>query len=324
MVLRVLSPLAFDYQVGSVRLSRSISCAHPLIQQRDAELSPITGLFNKLKPADWPVNGLPLDPSDPLLTPTVDLRNNLGTPRHRVREPRRLPTTSEQMKDLRREAEQARGNARLLSEAVAFASPDEELASNEIVQEFHAKCFASQEILTNNLQWATVQAEQSRAAADSQQPSRSSSGRSDSHPAPSPPPPQNPHPLSNGATDEIREIVVARNSPQLSSNNPFAPIVSGDQAMPPHVSIETEEEKTLSILLAAYSEVRFSPSRFPRSSQTLPLHRSPKRSPPTTVTSRTRTSCSSSRPSRSVRRTRLVSIVAKQECRTSMATTSPR
>ncbi|ORY85968.1 hypothetical protein BCR35DRAFT_302581 [Leucosporidium creatinivorum] len=236
MVLRVLSPLAFDYQ-------------------RDAELSPITGLYNKLKPADWPVNGLPLDPSDPLLTPTVDPRNNLGTPRHRVREPRRLPTTSEQMKDLRREAEQARGNARLLSEAVAFASPDEELAANEIVQEFHAKCFASQEILTNNLQWATVQAEQSRAAADSQQPSRSSSGRSDSHPAPSPPPPQNPHPLSNAAMDEIREISPARNSPRLSSNNPFAPIVSGDQAMPPPAAIETEEEKTLSIILAAYSEV---------------------------------------------------------------------
>lgn len=45
-----------------------------------------------------------------------------------------MPTASEQMKDLRREAEQARGNARLLSEAVAFAGQDDELGENEIVQ----------------------------------------------------------------------------------------------------------------------------------------------------------------------------------------------
>lgn len=107
----------------------------------------------------------------------------------------------------------------------------------------------------NNLQWATVQAEQSRAAVEQSQPSRTSSGRSDpeaqSHPAPSPPP----HPLS----DDAFGITAVKHAPRLSSNNPFAPIVSGEQPLPPPSpapAVETEEEKTLAILLAAHSEVR--------------------------------------------------------------------
>lgn len=60
-----------------------------------------------------------------------------------------MPTASEQMKDLRKEAEQARGNATLLMEAVAFADPKEELSSNEIVQVGPSVATASAHELTS-------------------------------------------------------------------------------------------------------------------------------------------------------------------------------
>lgn len=126
------------------------------------------------------------------------------------------------------------------------------------LQEFHAKCFASQEFCAENIQWATAQAEQSRAALEADL-GRSSSNGSDSQHRPAPsPPPANPHPLSNDATAGAGEANPHRNSPRLSSNNPFAPIVSGEQRMPPPAprpARETDEEQTLAILLLAYSEV---------------------------------------------------------------------
>lgn len=116
MVLRVLSPLAYDYQ-------------------RDADLSPITNLYNKLKPADWPVNGAPLDPEDPLLTPTADPRLSAQQQqqRRRPKPAHRVPTTTEQLDELRVEAEQAKGYAQMLSEALAYAGQDDDLYENELV-----------------------------------------------------------------------------------------------------------------------------------------------------------------------------------------------
>lgn len=127
MVLRVLSPLAYDFQ-------------------RDADLSPITALFNKLKPADWPINGAPLDPDDELLTPTADPRlgtQGQGQRGRRPRQPQRMPTTSEQLKDLKRDAQEARGSAQMLSETLAFTGEEDDLQDNELVMVSRAStgCF---------------------------------------------------------------------------------------------------------------------------------------------------------------------------------------
>ncbi|SCV73186.1 BQ2448_7111 [Microbotryum intermedium] len=215
MILRVLSPLAYEYA-------------------GDADLKPITSLYNKLRPDGAPLNGEPLDPEDDLFTPTSDPRMQ-SSQRHQGRrgEPHRMPSMGDQMKDLRAQAEQARGYASMLNEAVAFAKEDEDLESNEIVQEFHAQCFGVQDYLTQNLQWASVQAEQSRVAADQAL-------------AQVPPAEETPA-TTNGHTNEHR----------FSSNNPFAPIVSSPpNAQPrPRTAEETDEEKTLAILLAAHTEV---------------------------------------------------------------------
>ncbi|KAM0786118.1 hypothetical protein ACM66B_006928 [Microbotryomycetes sp. NB124-2] len=220
MIVRVLSPLAFEYQ-------------------RDAELNPITTLYNKIKSPEAPINGLPLDPDDPLLQPTLDPRTS-GNTQGRRRAPQRLPSQSEQLSDLRRQAEQARGDARLLSDALSYAKPDDDVKQNEIVQEFHLKCFEAQEFLSNNLHWATVQAERSRAAVDE-------AGTKDNIPV--------------DQAEQIRRVdatVPRSESARLSSNNPFAPIASGERPMPPtsaRPARETPEEATLAVLLAAHSEV---------------------------------------------------------------------
>ncbi|SCZ94620.1 BZ3500_MvSof-1268-A1-R1_Chr12-3g04002 [Microbotryum saponariae] len=217
MVLRVLSPLAYEYA-------------------RDADLKPITALYNKIRPDGTPLNGEPLNPEDDLFTPTADPRMQSSRRNHQSRrgEPHRMPSMGDQMKDLRSQSEQARGYARMLNEAVAFAKEDEDLKSNEIVQEFHAQCFGAQDYLTQNLQWATVQAEQSRVAADQ---------------ALAEAPPAEEFPTTMNET---------RNEHRFSSNNPFAPIVSSpprSQSTPRRTAEETDEEKTFATLLAAHTEV---------------------------------------------------------------------
>ncbi|SGY19837.1 BQ5605_C017g08343 [Microbotryum silenes-dioicae] len=217
MVLRVLSPLAYEYAL-------------------DADLKPITALYNKIRPDGTPLNGEPLDPEDDLFTPTADPRMQSSRRNHQSRreEPHRMPSVGDQMKDLRSQSEQARGYARMLNEAVAFAKEDEDLTSSEIVQEFHAQCFGAQDYLTQNLQWATVQAEQSRIAADQ--------ALAEAPPAEEP----------STTTNETR------NEHRFSSNNPFAPIVSSpprSQSTPRRTADETDEEKTFAMLLAAHTEV---------------------------------------------------------------------
>lgn len=70
------------------------------------------------------MNGAPLDPEDSLFTPTAPARPSTRP---------EIPTDQAQIRSLRREAERARGNAGMLSEAVGFARSDE-LAGNELIQ----------------------------------------------------------------------------------------------------------------------------------------------------------------------------------------------
>lgn len=68
------------------------------------------------------------------------------------------------MRRLFQECKVGRGNASLLSEALAFARP-EDLKLKEIIREFYARCRASQELISAQIPWAFAQAERSRQAA---------------------------------------------------------------------------------------------------------------------------------------------------------------
>ncbi|KAI5481230.1 hypothetical protein MNV49_005665 [Pseudohyphozyma bogoriensis] len=198
MALRVLSPLAYEYQ-------------------RDAELSPLTALWNKIKPVEAPINGEPLDPSDDLFTPTGNLVANGGRSR-RPRDSQRIPTHIESMNSLMKEAERGSGNARLLSDATAF-TPVEELEGNEIVAEFYHACLTSQQILSSNLDWASVQASQSRANI-----------------------PRSPSP--NDPNHQRQSSI------ELASNNPFAP-----RNLRESTERVTREEEIFEKMLSANSEI---------------------------------------------------------------------
>lgn len=177
------------------------------------------------------MNGAPLDPDDSLFTPTAPAR-----PPTRPE----IPTDRAQIRSLRMEAERARGNAGMLSEAIGYARSDE-LVGNELIQvrhrldeesrfdidvdlqEFYAKCFSDQEIITQNLAWATAQAEQSRALV------------------------------------EANRVEVIPNPKAFGSNNPFASALDKQTSTPDTSTREpeqTEEEEALAELLLANSEVR--------------------------------------------------------------------
>lgn len=91
-----------------------------------------------------------------------------------------------------------------------------------IAQEFYTKCFNDQELIRQNLAWATAQAEQSRALVES------------------------------------NRVQVVPNPKAFGSNNPFASALDKQNATPEVTSPEpqqTEEEETLAELLLANSEV---------------------------------------------------------------------
>jgi len=96
-------------------------------------------------------------------------------------------------------------------------------------QEFHTRCLEAQDFLSTNLDWASVQAEQSRQKADAE---------AASAPAPAAHPP-----------------VAAGEAPHLASNNPFAAVVAGGE-VPGNKGGATEEEEILSEMLGAMTEVR--------------------------------------------------------------------
>ncbi|GAA6007456.1 hypothetical protein JCM11491_004169 [Sporobolomyces phaffii] len=244
MVLRVLSPLAYEYQ-------------------NDSDLRAITQTYNKLLSnptatattdgaGGFVVNGQPLDPDDELFTPTGLLPSS-HTRTGRSRGERRdrggggVPKELEkvQMKELGERADKARGLARLLSEAIVFnGSDDSSLETNEMVQEFQTQCINEQSILGENMVWATVQAEKSRqeldAATASTRPDQVAEGG----------------PEGATETPEQREMRRSR----LSSNNPFADVVgtAGGRgaAAAEGADRKTEEETILEKILLAHSEIQ--------------------------------------------------------------------
>lgn len=68
----------------------------------------------------------------------------------------------EDVRRLFQECNIGKGNAQLLSEALAFAAP-EDLREKEIIKEFYAKSRASQDLIHTQIPWASASAERSRA-----------------------------------------------------------------------------------------------------------------------------------------------------------------
>lgn len=80
-----------------------------------------------------------------------------------------VPSIDLQIRQIYAECESAHGKARLLSENVALANPDDVLedgadadAGGGIIQEFYAECVKAQERIMSQISWATAEAEKSR------------------------------------------------------------------------------------------------------------------------------------------------------------------
>ncbi|KAH9916215.1 uncharacterized protein B0H18DRAFT_1038853 [Fomitopsis serialis] len=141
-------------------------------------------LWKKVKPADKPDDGVPIDTGDAMFSPptprhpsqksqtTPDPSSLAGSRPPLTVMPNKTRTSSrsqvippeEDMRRLFQECKVGRGNASLLSEALAFARP-EDLKLKEIIREFYARCRASQELVSAQIPWAFAQAERSRQAA---------------------------------------------------------------------------------------------------------------------------------------------------------------
>ncbi|KAJ7780338.1 hypothetical protein B0H14DRAFT_3586294, partial [Mycena olivaceomarginata] len=85
-------------------------------------------------------------------------RDNVPSSKHRDRD------RDDDMRRLFTECKIGVGNANLLSEALAMATP--EMLGDAVLVEFHKKCTDSQELIFTQIPWASAGAERSRAAKD--------------------------------------------------------------------------------------------------------------------------------------------------------------
>ncbi|KAJ7074452.1 hypothetical protein C8F01DRAFT_1100537 [Mycena amicta] len=85
-------------------------------------------------------------------------------------ETKKIPKPIPPDEDMRRLFQECRigvGNAMLLSEALAMATPDD--LRTDVIMEFHRKCIDSQELIFSQISWASAGAERSRVAKDQQE-----------------------------------------------------------------------------------------------------------------------------------------------------------
>lgn len=166
------------------------SRSQPTGKDKEKEKEGFRGLWCRLKPADKPDGGVPFDTDDAMFSPPVtSLRRpssqySLETPTfaqqtfsvgvtptappvdrnvqpHARRNHRNIIPVEEDIQRLFQECKIARGNANVLSDALAFAKPD--ALDGELVREFMAKCRSSQELIYAQIPWASAGAERSRA-----------------------------------------------------------------------------------------------------------------------------------------------------------------
>ncbi|KAA1133294.1 hypothetical protein PGTUg99_020320 [Puccinia graminis f. sp. tritici] len=168
--------------------------------RHDEDLSAFTNHYNKIKPSDAPLNGIPLDESDGMFAPIPVNPASVSPGQAQQQQQQQqqqqpmavyppqstqdgLPAPIPVMRDVREEAEIARCNARLLVEALAFTQPAE-METNEIIQEFHTKCLQSQNQLMDDIPWATEQAEHARVYYEQQAAAAAAQGRATQGPEP--------------------------------------------------------------------------------------------------------------------------------------------
>ncbi|KAJ7353459.1 hypothetical protein DFH08DRAFT_692568, partial [Mycena albidolilacea] len=151
------------------------------------------GLWRRVKPDDKPEEGMPFDTEDAMFNPPLIMsgrpshrnrdrdpdsdrdRDDVPSSRHRDREHRErekhghrgIISPEEDMRRLFTECKIGVGNANLLSEVLAMATP--EMLGDAVVVEFHKKCTDSQELIVTQIPWASGGAERSRAAKDQEE-----------------------------------------------------------------------------------------------------------------------------------------------------------
>ncbi|KAF8130908.1 hypothetical protein K438DRAFT_1886092 [Mycena galopus ATCC 62051] len=96
-------------------------------------------------------------------------RGERGERKGKRRDPKQTGFISpeEDMRRLFTECAVGVGNANLLSQALAMATPEE--LEDTVIMEFHKKCIDSQELIFTQIPWASAGAERSRAAKDSEE-----------------------------------------------------------------------------------------------------------------------------------------------------------
>ncbi|KZP04036.1 hypothetical protein FIBSPDRAFT_768027, partial [Athelia psychrophila] len=192
-------------------------------------------LWRKVKPADKPEEGVPFDIDDAMFNPPRPRPTSEYSLEHH--QPYQLPndqalqqlqeavaqapkakTRSSQRKnriipveeDIRRlfqECALGNGNAQLLSQALAYARP-EDLKKNDVIKEYSAKCRSSQELIYAQIPWASAGAERSRAAKGSPPLSQKSHSNS-SYPAAQTQDDDTPAPESTIEEDLLAAILVS-------------------------------------------------------------------------------------------------------------------
>ncbi|KAH7927218.1 hypothetical protein BV22DRAFT_301234 [Leucogyrophana mollusca] len=128
---------------------------------KDGERDEFLKLWRRLKPDGQPDDGVPFDTDDPMFSPMITqprVHHPQDIPGNR---PRVIPV-EEDIRRLFKECKIARGNAGLLSTALAFTNPSD-FGQEELIHELYSKCKASQELIYTQIPWATGIAERSRA-----------------------------------------------------------------------------------------------------------------------------------------------------------------
>lgn len=182
--------------------------------QWDQDLLPISRLFNKVKPNEMPLNGVPLDldnalfhppgslqlessshappaPAPPPIQQAMEQPHQLQTTtvvrttsvRHAVQHPAEVgegapgepvPRMSDDIRRLHEECQVARGNAQLVTESLI-----EHGLQSDLVAEFAGKSQLSQDFIFAQIPWASAQVDRSRREAQS----RAASGMMDTEDA---------------------------------------------------------------------------------------------------------------------------------------------
>ncbi|KAF7326913.1 hypothetical protein MVEN_02585200 [Mycena venus] len=150
------------------------------------------GLWRRVKPRDKPEEGIPFDTEDAMFNPplisgarpsalydhdtngiNVNAAPSIVPDTPRVSRPprkpwdRRHPCPHQPQDDMYRlflECKIGVGNANLLSQALAMATPEQ--LNDSVIVGFHKRCVDAQDLIWSQIEWATASAERSREQAE--------------------------------------------------------------------------------------------------------------------------------------------------------------